>query len=139
MHSAFQQTQGTFTTTTFSGAGCTSPIDLCADGTFRGTLNGPVTAVATSVAPTSQPGVLIGVADTVIHDRRGDVMCTETFIFNATPGSDGEEGVLCEVTGGTGQWAGVTGYINGYGTTPPGEASTGRYAGKLTVGWTPGP
>jgi hypothetical protein len=61
-------------------------------------------------------------------------MCTETFIFNATPGSDGEEGVLCEVTGGTGQWAGVTGYINGYGTTPPGEASTGRYAGKLTVG-----
>jgi hypothetical protein len=98
-----------------------------------------VTAEATSVAPTSQPGVLIGVAETVIHDRRGDVMCTETFIFNATPGSDGEEGVLCEVTGGTGQWAGVTGYINGYGTTPPGEASTGRYAGKLTVGWTPGP
>lgn len=58
--SSFQM-QGKFETTTYSGAGCVSPIDLCADGSFRGTLTGPVTASATSVTPTSQPGILLGV------------------------------------------------------------------------------
>lgn len=60
-------------------------------------------------------------------------MCTEIFVFNASPGSDGEEGVICEVTGGTGHWAGVSGYISGFGSTPPGGATTGRYSGKLTL------
>ena len=125
--------QGSFTATNFSGPGCSSPLDLCANGEFRGTLNGPVTAVATSLAPTSQPGIFVGVADLVVHDRRGDVSCTETFIVNATPGSDGEEALLCTVTGGTGRWTGVSGYIIGYGISPPGETTTGQYSGKLTL------
>ncbi len=131
--SSTRRIRANFTTTTFSGAGCPSPIDLCAEGTIRGTLNGPVFASATSITPTSQPGVVVGVADIVIHDVRGDLFCTESFLLNATPGGDGEEGVICEFTGGTRAWANVSGYFNGHGSTPPGQASTGTLEGKLIL------
>lgn len=124
---------GRFTTTTFNGPSCQSPIDLCAEGTFSGSLNGPVTAIATSLVPTSQPGVFLGVADIIVHDRRGDLTCLETFVIDLAPGNDGAEGVICRFTGGTGRWTGVTGYFAGYGFTPPGEPSTGRYEGKLRI------
>ena len=81
---------------------------------------------------TPTPGVVVGVADLVIHDRRGDLRCTETFVVNATPGSDGEEGLICQFTGGTRHWAGVTGHIEAHGSAP-GGAGSGRYAGELTL------
>jgi hypothetical protein len=108
-------------------------LDLCATGTFRGAIHGPATAVATSLTPTSQPGIVAGVVDLVIHDRRGDLRCTEIIVVNTTPGSDSEEGWICEITGGTGRWAKASGHIEAYGSAAPGQEASGRYAGRLTV------
>lgn len=122
---------GSFVSTNFSGAGCASPIDACARGTFRGAIHGPFEAVALTIAPTAQPGVLVGTAEIVIHDPRGDLRCTETFVVNVTPGGDGEESFICQFTGGTGRWAGVTGHIEAFGSG--GQHSSGRYEGRLVL------
>ncbi len=61
----------------FDGPDCPSPIDLCATAEFTGTVHGPATAVATSLTPTAEPGVVVGVADIVIHDPRGNLECTD--------------------------------------------------------------
>jgi hypothetical protein len=116
----------------FSGPNCPSPIDLCGTATFTGSIRGPATAVATSVTPTAQPGVVVGVADIVIDDPRGDVRCTESFMLNGSPGADSEEGWICEITGGTGHFANVTGHIEAFGSAAPGGVVHGKYGGTLT-------
>jgi hypothetical protein len=132
--SGHMDVEGTWTATPASGGpGCPSPVNLCATGTFRGTVRGPVTAVATSVSPTSEPGVVLAVVDLVIHDRKGDLRCTEIIVANTSPGSDSEEGWICEIKGGTGRWAGASGHIEAYGSGPPGREASGRYAGRLTL------
>lgn len=126
--------QGRFTSTpAFGGPECPSPVDLCATGTFRGTIRGPATAVATSVTPTSQPGIVVAVVDLVIHDRKGDLRCTEVIVVNTTPGSDSEEGWICQIKGGTGRWVGASGHIEAFGSAPPGQDASGRYAGRVTL------
>ena len=64
---------------------------------------------------------------------RPTLRCTETFIVNGTPGSDGEEAFICQFTGGTGHWAGVTGHIEAYGSLTSGQTGAGRYEGRLTL------
>jgi hypothetical protein len=116
----------------YGGPDCPSPIDLCADATFTGSLRGPATAVATSLTPTAEPGVVVGVADIVIHDRRGDVRCTESFVLNTTPGGDSEEGWICRITGGTGRYANASGHIEAFGSARGGGDVGGTYGGRLT-------
>jgi hypothetical protein len=125
--------KGSFVATNFSGPGCPSPLDICARGRFSGTIHGPVEAVATSLQPTPQPGVVLVIADLVIHDPRGDLRCTETAVANFEAGGDGEEAFICQFTGGTGKWAGVTGHIAAYGSAPGGGEARGRYDGRLTL------
>jgi hypothetical protein len=116
----------------FGGPNCPSPIDLCATATFTGSIHGPATAVATSVTPTTQAGVVTGVADIVIHDPRGDLRCTESFVLNGSPDGDSEEGWICEITGGTGHFANVSGHIEAFGSSAGGGEVRGKYRGKLT-------
>ena len=117
----------------FGGPDCPSPIDLCANATFTGTVHGPATAVARSFTPTAEPGIATGVADIVIHDPRGDLRCTESIVLNVTPGGDSEEGWICIVTGGTGRFAGASGHIEAFGSADRDGDLRGRYAGKLTI------
>jgi hypothetical protein len=125
--------KGSFVATNFSGPECPSPLGLCARGTFKGTLHGPVVASVTSVEPTSQPSVSLIVADLVIHDPRGELRCKETVVANLTPGSDAEEAFICQFTGGTGKWAGVKGHIEAYGSAVGGQEGSGRYEGRLVL------
>lgn len=125
--------RGSFTSgAAFGGPDCPSPIDLCANATFTGSLRGPATAVATSFAPTAEPGVAMGVADIVIHARRGDLLCRESFVLNVTPGGDFEEGWICRVTGGTGRYANASGHLEAFGAATRGGDVHGRYSGTLT-------
>jgi hypothetical protein len=122
---------GTFQGVAFSGPGCTSPVNLCSDGSIHGFLNGPQELVVQSFTATPTPNVSVIDSTVVIHDSRGDVACKEDIAYNATPGGDGEFGGLCEITGGTGHWAGATGYLQIVGTFPPGQPkSSGLYVGK---------
>lgn len=125
--------QGAWLSADFSGPGCPSALGACGRGTFSGTLHGPIEVVATAFDPGPTPGLLVAIGDLVIHDSRGDVRCTATIVGNDVPTSDGEEGWICEVTGGTGHWAGVTGHLEAYGTQPPGAPATGRYSGTLNL------
>ncbi len=117
----------------FGGPDCPSPIDLCANATFTGTVHGPATAVATSFTPTAEPGVATGTADIVIHDPRGDLRCTESIVLNVTPGGDSEEGWICEITGGTGRFANASGHLEAFGGADRNGNLRGRYGGKLTI------
>lgn len=117
----------------FGGPDCPSPIDICATATFTGTVHGPATVVITSLEPTSEPGVLVGVGDIVVQDPRGELRCTESIVVNFTPGGDSEEGWICRVTGGTGRFAGASGHIEGYGATDRHGDVSGRYGGKVTL------
>src|SRR4051812_41654502 len=100
--------KGTFENQVFSGAGCTSPVDLCIKGTFKGSLKGPDETAVSSLTPTQTPEVVLGHALLTIHDKRGDVTCDEQFVYNVSPASDGHFAFLCEITSGTGRYAGAT-------------------------------
>lgn len=128
-----QGMQGGWSATNFTGEGCNSPLGVCSRGSFSGTLHGPIDVVAIAFEPAPTPNVLIGVGDVVIHDTRGDVRCTATIVANEPPDSDGEEGWICQLTGGTRHWAGATGHIEAYGTAPTGGRAVGRYSGELTL------
>jgi len=125
--------RGIFDAPPFGGPSCPSPVGLCFAGQFRGTLNGPALVVANSLTPTAQAGVFLADASVVIHDLRGDVSCShQQVIANLTPASDGEFSIVCEITSGTGAYAGATGYLYGTGNAPPGTGqASGTYAGKV--------
>ena len=114
------------------GPDCPSPVGICATADFRGSIRGPATAVVQSVSPTSEPNVVTGVADIVIHDPRGDLRCTEIIVLNSSAGGDAEEGWICEITGGTGRFAGVSGHLEAFGSAAGGGDVQGRYGGRLT-------
>jgi hypothetical protein len=126
--------KGTFKNPLVTGPECASPVDLCFKGNFYGSLKGPDEGVVNSLTPTQTPDVSHGQADLTIHDKRGDLTCNEEFLYNTSPTSDGHVAFLCEITGGTGRYAGASGYIEGVGITPPETATTtGAYVGVITL------
>lgn len=126
--------KGTFENQIFSGPKCASPVQLCVKGEFRGSLKGPDEAVAHSITPTNEPDVVLGDMTLKIHDKRGDLTCHELFLFNTAPSGEGPFSWLCEITGGTGRYAGASGYLQGIGLSPPSTgASTGTYRGVIEL------
>ena len=128
-----QRAFGTFTSRIFNGPGCSSPVDLCSTGRIMGTFNGALDLVATSMTPTPAPGVTLVVGDAVIRDARGVVRCTESILLDTTAGGDGEFSALCEITGGTGRWAGASGYLHVTGNNVGGTQGSGFYSGKVVL------
>ena len=51
----------------------------------------------------------------------------------AQVGGDGPFVSICIVTGGTGKWAGATGYLRSSGTFLFGAGGTGTYDGKVVT------
>jgi hypothetical protein len=130
------QAQGSITSQTITGPACKSPVGRCFVATFEGTLQGSAEFVANSVKQTSQPGMILINGNFVIHDKPGDITCNEDSLLNTAPGSDGElDGefvFLCEITGGTGKWAGASGYLQATGNLK-GMEGTARYIGTMNV------
>jgi hypothetical protein len=87
---------------------------------FTGATHGPATAVVTSLTPTTETGVAVGVANIVIHD------------LNVSRAGDAEEGWICEITGGTGHFATVSGHMEAFGSAAGGGDLRGKYGGRLT-------
>ncbi|PFG97857.1 hypothetical protein A8924_5315 [Saccharopolyspora erythraea NRRL 2338] len=130
------QADGSITSRTIKGPACKSPVGRCFVATFEGTLEGPAEFVANSVKQTPQPGMILINGNFVIHDKRGDITCIEDSLLNTAPGSDGEPDgefvFLCEITGGTGKWAGATGHLQATGNLQ-GMEGAARYIGKMNV------
>jgi hypothetical protein len=126
--------KGTLANQTITGPGCPSPVDLCFKGEISGSLNGPDEGIVQSLTPTSVADVVFGEADLEIQDKQGDLSCRELFVLNVAPTGDGHFSWTCEITGGTGRYAGASGYLHGIGNASPttGE-TTATYRGVITL------
>lgn len=111
--------------------GCDSPVGVCLEGNFFGSLTGPNEATGFLFLP--QPdGVIFGKSHVVIHDRRGDVFCTSSSSFDlADDGNGNPFSDLCIITGGTGYWSGAKGWFHTFGNGGPG-GNAAEYRGTIT-------
>jgi hypothetical protein len=113
---------------------CTSVTGVCSSFTAIGDIKGDgIVNVDTSPIPSG-----ISKAHTVIHTKNGDLTCNEAAVFDVV-GPDHAFVDLCVISGGTGIYAGATGYIQEVGTFDF-AANLGQldYYGKLFLADTHG-
>lgn len=115
---------------TVVGAGCQSPVGFCTVGQLTGGIQGQLDFTVTSLTPVEPDGVLAFTAVSTISTSTGDIHCVDSGSFNTAPGSDGEGVHLCVITGGTGEFAGASGYLQER-FKFMGTAGEGRYTGKV--------
>ncbi len=114
----------------FGGPGCGSPTGVCSSFTITGSINGSG-VVSVDTFPSAHG---ISQAHTVIHTRFGDLTCSESAIFDLTPESDHAWVDLCVITGGTGRYAGASGYIQEVGTFDfAANLGQANYYGELSL------
>jgi hypothetical protein len=113
----------------FFAPACTSVTGVCSRFSIKGEIKGDG-VVFIDTFPTAEGE---SHAHTVIHTKRGDLTCSEIAIFDLV-GSDHGFVDLCIVTGGTGKYAGATGYIQEVGTFDfATNVGGGHYHGKLIL------
>jgi hypothetical protein len=112
---------------------CGSPLGLCMTGTFYGALHGPLELAAVAVAPTADPNVSVINSTSVLHTKDGDIFFSNSAVWDSSPGGDGIESSIDRITGGTGKYAGASGYVQTIGTAVPGAASSAQYWGKVVL------
>jgi hypothetical protein len=118
----------------FFAPACTSVTGVCSSFDARGDIKGAgVVQIDTFPAPQGpSPTPAYSGAHTVIHTKKGDLTCTEAALFDLTQ-DDHAFVDECIITGGTGIYAGATGYIQEVGTFDF-AANLGEleYDGKIT-------
>ena len=112
-------------------SGCTSPVGLCTAGRLEGTINGDFVFTATSLQPSSTPGVFFYTGHIVVQTSKGEVRCEDAGAYGFADPS-GPVVDLCTITGGTGDWAGVTGHIRIHGTFTLAEGGDSHYEGLIS-------
>ena len=115
--------------------GCTSPVDLCTIGRFRGDIRGEFVFTATSLNPTANPdfaltSVAFYTGDLVLRTKDGDLMIKDAGAFNIAPNSNGDFGSVQTVVEGTGDFVGATGRIRMEGVFIDGCVDC-RYRGEI--------
>jgi hypothetical protein len=90
---------------------CTSATHVCSSFVATGDINGDG-VVSVDTFPSADG---ISKAHTVIQTGKGELRCNEAAIFDLA-GSDHAFVDLCIISGGTGSYAGATGYIQEVGT-----------------------
>jgi hypothetical protein len=118
----------------FGGPGCGSATGVCSSFTATGSIKGEGKVfIDTFPADADGNGIAISRAHTVITTKKGNLTCTEEALFDL-PGADHAFVDLCVITGGTGIYAGATGYIQEVGTFDF-AANRGQleYFGKLVL------
>lgn len=125
---------GYMTHVLFSGPGCPSPVGFCSQDTVTGKIMGSGIGVIQTVsqANPNSPGVVFITADGVLHTNKGDIDFALSVARNSNSAVN-EFSNLMEITGGTGNYAGVTGYLlnagsSAQGVTPPPQSP---YTGTL--------
>ena len=74
-------------------------------------------------------GVVILTADNVFHTDNGDLITKPALILSTT--GAGDVAVVDTVIGGTGDWAGATGFIKAIGILSPTAGGEGDYIGEI--------
>lgn len=95
----------------FGGPTCPSATGVCSSFVATGSIDGNG-VVSVDTFPSADG---ISKAHTVIHTSKGDLHCHEQAIFDLV-GADHAFVDLCLIDGGTGAYAGASGYIQEVGT-----------------------
>jgi ABC-type phosphate transport system substrate-binding protein len=108
---------------------CGSATGVCSSFEASGSIHGDGLVSVDTYPDAANLG--FSKAHTVIHTKKGDLTCHEAALFDL-PGQDHAFVDLCLIDGGTGDYAGATGYIQEVGTFDF-AANVGQldYYGKL--------
>src|SRR5262249_54553841 len=96
---------------------CGSAIGLCAGGVLTGGLKANSDFIGTSSVPpvdTGATGVVVLTGDNTIHTKDGDLLTKDAIVLQTS--GDGQFAEVDTVVGGTGEYAGATGFLNATGT-----------------------
>lgn len=127
-----KKVEGTVNAVVTSGSECSSPVSLCASGEFKGGIKGHFEFVAQSIGPSGTASLTVVNSTSVVHTERGDLFFASSAVGELTQGSDGEFTSLDLITGGTGRWAGASGYLQGRGFVV-GTTDAADYRGKIVL------
>lgn len=131
--SGCQKVNGKFTLQPVVGPECTSPVDLCATGTYKGGIKGNSEFTGSSLTPTTDTpttGVVLLLGDNVIHTEKGDLLTKDAIVLRTT--GAGEFAEVDTIVGGTGAWSGASGVIQAIGTFTN-EGGEGEYRGEICI------
>jgi len=114
--------------------GCTSPIGFCTTGQASGTINGDFVFTARRFGPSDTPGVVLYTGEIVFQTSRGELRCEDAGAYDGDEleSGPGPFASVCTITGGTGDWDGVTGHIRTHGTFSLAEGGNSRYEGLIS-------
>jgi hypothetical protein len=130
--------EGTYTEQASTDPGCTSPVGLCIEGTYRGSISGDFAGAATtltSTVDTPQTGVLVFTSDSStearIGRRHGTLSIKNSGAFHST--GLGEIVDVQTIVGGAGDFAGASGVIRASGTFTSESGGRSSYSGTVCL------
>lgn len=129
-----QAVNGYFRVHLAGGPDCTSDVGVCLAGNVSGRIKGAFSFSASELIPTTDTpttGVLVTIGDALVQTGEGDIACKLTGSLQLN--GDGPFVSICTVSGGTGKWAGATGYLRTSGTFLLDAGGSGTYDGKVVV------
>ena len=123
---------GRFSLTALTGPDCTSPVGICARGSYLGPVLGSADFIATTLVPTVDTpatGVVLLTGDNSFDLRDGTLLTKDAIVLKTTGAGDFAE--VDTIVGGTGAWAGATGTLRGQGTFTVQGGGQGSYEGEV--------
>jgi hypothetical protein len=123
---------GHFSLMSSSSPDCASPFGVCMTGTVSGRIKGSFSFTARSLIATDDTpttGAIVTTGDATVETKSGTILCKLTGTLQVN--DEGPFVSLCVVTGGTGGWAGVTGYLRTSGTFTLDGGGSGSYDGNI--------
>lgn len=118
-----------------SGPECDSPFGVCMTGTVSGRIKGSFSFTVREVLSTEDTGdtgAIVTAGDASVDTGDGTILCSLTGTLQLN--EEGPFVSLCVITGGTGAWTGVTGYLRTSGTFTLSGGGSGSYDGKVVGG-----
>jgi len=126
-----QQVKGKFTLQPFPAPACLSAVGLCANGTYKGGLEGHSVFIGTTLTQTVDTpttGVVLLTGDNTIETDGGTLLTKDAIVLRTT--GAGEFAEVDVVVSGDGEWAGATGQITASGTFTA-AGGQGEYRGEI--------
>lgn len=127
-----RRVQGQFTLQPLSGPTCTSPVGICATGSYRGALRGDSVFTGSSVTPTVDTpttSAILLTGDNLIQTDNGTLTTKDAIVLRTT--GAGEFAEVDVIVAGTGEWAGATGTLTATGTFDASTGGEGRFEGEI--------
>lgn len=127
-----KKVSGKFTLTSVTGPACSSPVGVCAVGSYSGGLAGSSAFTGTSLVQTVDTpttAVVLLTGDATITTKAGTLRTKDAIVLRTTGTGDFAE--VDTVVGGTGEWAGASGVVRAQGGFTIEAGGGGEYVGEI--------